>query len=157
MGGLLGSSPSSILERFVRAPIQSRLHARAVLVFGLSGVDGAWIWSDSSPWSCVVRRVWRSVLVSHLHTGYGSRRFGRRARLGVALRDGGTGYGSRRFGRRARLGVALPPVAPTYSRGLDSIVVIQYVHCSKAWHRFVLSLVSIYWNISCGERNYLRM
>ena len=36
------------------------------------------------------------------------------------------GYGSRRFGR-ACLGMALLPVVPTYSRGWDSIGVIQYI------------------------------
>ena len=31
---------------------------------GPSGVDGGRLWSDYGPWSCVVRRVRRSVLVS---------------------------------------------------------------------------------------------
>ena len=35
-----------------------------MLVFGPSGVDCGWLRPDSGPWSCVVRRVQRSVLVS---------------------------------------------------------------------------------------------
>ena len=85
-------------------------------MFDPSGVDGGWIRSDSGPWWCTVRRVWRSVLVSpspHV------------------LRDGGTGYGSWCFVRRARLGISLLPILPTYSHGSGSIVVIQYVYGSK--------------------------
>ena len=41
--------------------------------------------------------------------------------------------------------------------GAGGIVVIHYVFCSKAWLTFALFLVSIYWNLSCGERNCLRM
>ena len=43
----------------------------------------------------------------------------------------GTGYGSQRFGRRARFGMALVLVVPTYSRGSGSIVVRQYLQCKK--------------------------
>ena len=85
---------------------------------GPSGVDGGWLWSDCGPWSCVVRRIRRSVLESPSP---------------LALRNGGTGCGSRRFGRRARLGMAPLTEIPTYSRGLGGIiVVIQYVYCGKA-------------------------
>ena len=87
-------------------------------MFGPSGVDGGWLWSDSVPWSCVVRRVRRSVLVSPSP---------------LILRNRGTGCGSRRFRWRSRLRMALIPVVPTYSRGLGGIVAIQYVCCSKAW------------------------
>ena len=62
-------------------------------MFGPSDVDGGWMWLDSGPWSCAVRRVRCSVIVSPSP---------------FALRSGGTGYGSRRFGRRAHLGTALP-------------------------------------------------
>ena len=103
---MLGSSPSSIVRRFGRAPIQSRLRARVVLVSGPSDVDGGRLWSDIGPWSCVVRRVRRSVLVSPLP---------------LAHRNGGIGCGSRRFGRRARLRLAPLPVVPTHSRGSDGI------------------------------------
>ena len=82
-------------------------------MFGPSGVDCGWLWSDSGPWSCVVRRVRRSVLVSPSP---------------LVLRNGGAGCESRRFGRRARLGMALLPVVLTYSRGSGGIVVIQYVY-----------------------------
>ena len=91
-----------------------------MLVFGPSSLGGEWLWYDSGPWSCVVRRVRRvrrSVLVSPLP---------------LVLRNGGTGCGPRRFGRRARLGMALLPIVPTYSRGLGGIMVIQYVYCSVA-------------------------
>ena len=98
-------------------PIQSRLCARVVHVSDPSGVDGGWLWSDSCPWSCVVHRVRHSVLVSPSP---------------LVLRNGGTGCGSRRFGRRARLGMAPLPVVPTYSRGLGGIVVIHYVYCGNA-------------------------
>ena len=97
--------------------IQSRLRARVVLVFGPLGVDDGWLWSDSGPWSCVVRRVRRSVLVSPSP---------------LFLRNGDTGCESRRFGRRARLEMVLHPVVPKYNRGSDGIVVIQHVYCSKA-------------------------
>ena len=47
---------------------------------GPSGVDGGRLWSGYGPWSCVVRRVRRSVLVSpsplvprNRGTGCGSR------------------------------------------------------------------------------------
>ena len=86
-------------------------------MFGPSGVDDEWPWSDSGPWSCAVRRVRRSVLVSPLP---------------LVHRNGGTEYGSRCFGAHARLGMALPPVVPTYSHGSGSIVAIQYVYYSKA-------------------------
>ena len=49
---------------------------------GPSGVDSGRLWSDYGPWSCVVGRVRRSVLVSlwplvprNRGTGCGSRRF----------------------------------------------------------------------------------
>ena len=86
-------------------------------MLGPSGVDCGWLWSASGPWSCVVRRVRRSVLVSPSP---------------LVLRNGGTGCGSRRFGRRARLEIALLPKVLTCSRGSGGIVVIQYVYCSKA-------------------------
>ena len=70
------------------------------------------IWSDSGPWSCAVCRVRCSLLLSHLP---------------LVLRRGGTGYGSRCFGWRARLGTALLPVVPMYSRGSGDIVVKQYM------------------------------
>ena len=53
---------------------------------GPSGVDGGRLWSDYGPWSCVIRRVRRSVLVSPSP---------------LVPRNRGTGCGSRRFGRRA--------------------------------------------------------
>ena len=102
--------------QFVCDLMQSRLRARAVPVFGPSDVDGEWIWSGSGPWSCAVRRVRRSVLVSPSP---------------LVLCSGDSAYKSRRFGRRARLGMALLSVVPTYSRGSGNIVVIQYVECSK--------------------------
>ena len=86
-------------------------------MFGPSGAGCGGLWSGSGPWSCVVRRVRRSVLVSPSP---------------LVLRNGGTGCGSRRFGRRARLGMALLPVVLTSSRGSGGILVIQYVYCSKA-------------------------
>ena len=70
---------------------------------GPSGFDGGRLWSDYGLWSYVVRRVWRSVLVSPSP---------------LVPRNRGTGCGSRRFGRRARLKMAPLPVVPTYSRGL---------------------------------------
>ena len=97
--------------------MQTGLRASVVLVFGPFGVHGGWLWSGSGPWSCVVSRVRRSVLVSPSP---------------VVLRNGGTGCGFRRFGRRARLEMALLPVVSTYSRGLGGIEVIQCVYCSKA-------------------------
>ena len=84
---------------------------------GPAGVGGGCLWSDYGPWSCVVRRVRLSVLVSPSP---------------VVLRNGGTGCGSRRIGWRARLEMASLPVVPTYSRGLGGIVVISYVQCGKA-------------------------
>ena len=82
-------------------------------MFGPSGVDGGWLRSDSGPWSCVVRRVRRSVLVPP----------------SPLVHHGLTGCGSRRFGQRTRLGLALLPVVSTYSRGPGDVVVIQYVYC----------------------------
>ena len=73
---------------------------------GPSGVDGGRLWSGYGPWSCVVRRVRRSVLVSPSP---------------LVPRNRGTGYGSRRFGRRARLRMAPLPVVLTFSRGLGGI------------------------------------
>ena len=81
-------------------------------MFGPSGVDGGWLRSDYGPWSCAVRRVQRSVLVSPSP---------------LVLRSGGTGYGSGCFGRRACLGTTLLPVVPTYSRGSGSTMAMQYV------------------------------
>ena len=81
------------------------------------GVGGGCLWSDCGPWSCVIRRVRLSVLVSPSP---------------LVLRNGGTGCGSRRIGRRARLEMAPLPVVPTYRRGLGGTVVIPYVHCGKA-------------------------
>ena len=52
--------------------------------------------------------------------------------LPLVLCSVGTGYGSRHFGRRARLGTALLSVVPMYSRGSGDIVVIKYVDYSKA-------------------------
>ena len=122
--------------------IQTRLGARAVPVFGPSDAHGRWIWSDSGPWLYAVRCVRCFVLVSSLP---------------LALRSAGTGYGSRRFGRRARLGTALLPVVPIYNRRSGDIVVIQYVGYSKAWLTYcVLFLVRIYWYRSRGEGDYLR-
>ena len=72
------------------------------------------MWSDSGPRSCAVCGF-VLILPSPL-----------------VLRSGGTGYRSRRFGLRARLGMALPPLVLTYSRGSGCVVVIQYVHDSKA-------------------------
>ena len=85
-------------------------------MFGPSGVDCGWLWSDSGPWSCVVRRVRRSVLLSPSP---------------LVLRNGDTGCGSRRFGRRARSGMVLLPVVPTYSRGSGGIVATQHVYCRR--------------------------
>ena len=96
---------------------------------GPSGVDGGGLWSDCGPWSCVVRRVRRSVLVSPSP---------------LVPRNGSTGCGSRRFGRRARLRMAPLPVVPTHSRGLSSIC--DYTVC-VLWQgvtSFVLSLVVTY-------------
>ena len=45
----------------------------------------------------------------------------------------------------------------TYIRVSGGIVVIQHVYRRKPLLTFVLSLVSIYWDLSCGERNWLRM
>ena len=73
---------------------------------GPSGVDGGRLWSGYGPWSCVVRRVRRSVLVSPSP---------------LVPRNRGTGCGSRRFGRRARLRMAPLPVVLTFSRGLGGI------------------------------------
>ena len=73
---------------------------------GPSCVDGGRLWSDYGLWSCVVRRVRRSVLVSPSP---------------LVPRNRGTGCGSRRFGRCARLRMALLPVVPTFSRGLVGI------------------------------------
>ena len=70
---------------------------------GPFGVDDGRLWSDYGPWSCVVRRVRRSVLVSPSP---------------LVPRNRGTGCGSRRFRRRARLRMALLPVVLTFSRGL---------------------------------------
>ena len=83
---------------------------------GPSGVDGGRLWSDYDPWSCVVRRVRRSVLVSPSP---------------LVPRNRGTGCGSRRFGRRARLRMAPLPVVLTVSRGLGGICG-YYVYCGKA-------------------------
>ena len=47
--------------------------------------------------------------------------------LASCLHSGDTGYGSRRFRRRARLRTALGPEVPMYSRGSGGTVVIQYV------------------------------
>ena len=69
-------------------------------------MDGGRLWSDCGPWSGVVRRVRRSVLVSPSP---------------LLPRNGGIGCGSRRLGRRARLRMAPLPVVPTYSRGLGGI------------------------------------
>ena len=55
-------------------------------MFGLSKVDGEWVWSDCCPWPYAVRRVRRFVLVSPLP---------------LILRNVGNGYGFRRSGRRA--------------------------------------------------------
>ena len=84
---------------------------------GPSGVDGGRLWSNYGSWSCVVRRVRRSVLVSPSP---------------LVPRNRSTGCGSRRFGGCARLRMAPLPVVPTYSRELGGIVVIQYVYCGKA-------------------------
>ena len=73
---------------------------------GPSGVDGGRLWSDYGPWSCVVRRVRRSVPVSPSP---------------LVPRNRGTGCGSRRFGRRARLRMAPLPVVLTFGRGLGGI------------------------------------
>ena len=96
---------------------RGRLRAKAVPVFGPFDVDGEWVWLDSGPWSCTVRRVRRFVLVLPSP---------------LVLRSGSTGYRSRRFGRCARLGMALLPVVPTYIRGSGEIEAIQYVGYSKA-------------------------
>ena len=90
----------------MRAPIQSRLHARVVLVSGPSGVDGGRLWPDCGPWSCVARRVRRSVLVSPSP---------------LVRRNGGNGCESRRFGRRTCLRMSPLPVVHTYSHGLGGI------------------------------------
>ena len=84
---------------------------------GPAGVGGGCLWSDCGPWSCVVRRVRLSVLVSPSP---------------LVLRNGGTGCGSQRIRRRACLEMAPLPVVPTYSRGLGGVMVIPYVHCGKA-------------------------
>ena len=89
---------------------------QSVPLFGPSDVDGELVWSDSDPWSCVVRRIWRFGLVLPSR---------------LVLRGGGIWYGSRRFGRCVRLGTALFP-APTYSHGSGTNGVIQYVGYSKA-------------------------
>ena len=73
---------------------------------GPSGVDGGRLWPDYGPWSCVVRRVRPSVLVSPSP---------------LVPRNRCTRCGSRRFGRRARLRMAPLPVVPTFSRGLGGI------------------------------------
>ena len=56
-GELPGSSLYSMVTRFVRGLIRGRLHARVVPVFGPSDVSGEWVWSDSGPWLCALRRV----------------------------------------------------------------------------------------------------
>ena len=63
--------------------------------------------------------------------------------LPLVLRSGDVGYGSRRFGRHAPLGMALLPIVPTYSRGSGDIVVMQYVDYCKAWLTCVVSLVRL--------------
>ena len=113
-----------------------------VLVSGPSGVDGGRLWSDCGPWLCVVRRVRRSVLVSPSP---------------FVPRNGGTGCGSRRFGRRACLRMAPLPVVPTYSRGLGGICGYTVCVLRQGVTSFVLSLVGTYRDLSCGERNCLRM
>ena len=90
---------------------------------GPSGVDGGRLWSDYGPWSCVVRRIRRSVLVSPSP---------------LVPRNRGTGCGSRRFGRRARLRMAPLPVVLTFSRGLGGILWL-YSMCIVARRDFVLS------------------
>ena len=75
------------------------------------------MWSDSGSWSCAVWRVRRSVLLSPSP---------------FVLRSEGIGYGSWRFGRRARLGTALLPAVPMYSHRSGNVVVIQCVRYSKA-------------------------
>ena len=82
-------------------------------MFDPSGVNSEGMWSDSGPWSCAVRRVRRSVLVSPSH---------------LVLRSRGTGYESRCFGLRARLGTALLPEVHMYSRRSGDIVAIQCVN-----------------------------
>ena len=109
---------------------------------GPSGVDGGCLWSDCGPWSSVVRHVRRSVLVSPLP---------------LVPRNGGTGCVSRRFGRRARLGMAPLPVVPTYSRGLGGICGYTVCVLWQGVTSFDLSLVGTYRSLSCGERNCLRM
>ena len=101
-----------MVTRFVRGLIPDRLRARAVPVFGLSDVGGEWVWSDSGPWSCAVRRVPRFVLVLPSP---------------LVFRSGGIGYGSRRFGRCDCLEMALFSEVPTYSRGSGDIGVIRYM------------------------------
>ena len=104
-----------MVARFIPGLIQGRLRAREVPVFGPSDGDDKWVWSGSCPWSCVVRHIRRSVPVSPSP---------------LVLRCEGTGYGSRRFERRARLGTAL--LVPTNSRGSGDIVVIPFVDYRKA-------------------------
>ena len=109
---------------------------------GPPSVDGGRLWSDCGPWSCVVRRVRRSVLVSPSP---------------LVPRNGGTGCGSRCFGRSARLGMAPLPVVPTHSRRMGGIcgyiVYILWLGVTS----FVLFLVGTYRSLSRGERNCLQM
>ena len=109
---------------------------------GPSGGDGGRLSSDCGPWSCVVCRVRRSVLVSPSP---------------FVPRNGSIGCGSRRFGRRARLIMAPLPVVPTYSRGLGGIFGNTVCVLRQGVTSFVLSLVGTYRDLSCGERNCLRM
>ena len=106
---------------------------------GPSGVDGGRLWSGCCPWSCVVRRVRRSVL----------------SPLPLVSRNGGTGCGSLRFGRRARLRMAPLPVVPTYSRGLGGICGYTVCVLWQGMTLFVLSLVGTYHDLSCGETDCL--
>ena len=108
---------------------------------GPSGVDAGRLWYDCGPWSCVVRRVRRSVLVPHSP---------------LVPRNGGTGCRSRRFRRRARLRMAPLPVVPTYSRGLGDICGYTVCVLWQGLTSFALSLVGTYRDLSCGERNCLQ-
>ena len=107
-----------MVTQFVRGLIQSRFRAKAVPMFGPFDDGGEWVLSDSGQWSCAVRRVRRFVLVFPSP---------------LVLNGGGIGYGFRRFGRYACLGMALLPLVPTHILGscIRTIPYVGYIN-SKA-------------------------